>query len=51
MEDLHSFKKLALKRFPKLDSREHSEEKFWSKFKVSWLQSCNASLMSACSSP
>lgn len=33
MEDLHSFKKLALKRFPKLDSREHSEEKFWSKFK------------------
>ena len=29
-----SFKKLSLRRFPRLDKRESSEEKFWSKFQV-----------------
>jgi len=31
---VHSFKKLSLKRFPKVDARESSELRFWGKFKV-----------------
>lgn len=34
MEDQYSFKKLSLKRFPKLDKRENKEDKFWKKFQV-----------------
>lgn len=33
-EDLHSFKKLSLKRFPKVDERESSELRFWRKYQV-----------------
>lgn len=32
--DQHSFKKLALKKFPKLGKRESSEGAFWNKYQV-----------------
>lgn len=32
--DQHYFKKLALKKFPKLDKRESSESTFWNKYQV-----------------
>lgn len=32
-----SFKKLALRRFPKTtEERNNAEEKYWSKYKVGW---------------
>lgn len=34
VNDPHSFKKLCLKRFPKYDRRESSENSFWKKFQV-----------------
>ncbi|XP_064390591.1 U3 small nucleolar RNA-associated protein 15 homolog [Halichondria panicea] len=32
MADPHSFKKLSLKRFPKVDKRENREDNFWKRF-------------------
>lgn len=37
-DDQHSFKKLYLKRFPKLDKRESSEGSFWKKYQVGLLE-------------
>ena len=36
-DDLHSFKKLTLKRFPKVGVREGTELKFWRKYQVQML--------------
>lgn len=33
--DQYSFKKLALRKFPKLDKKESRESSFWKKFQVS----------------
>lgn len=32
--DQHSFKKLSLRKFPKLDKKESSEGSFWKKYQV-----------------